>query len=265
MGLMPADVLSGIKGWAGASVTDLDGGMSNHTWRIDKDGRTAVLKIDDRPRSEPFNSRRREAEIQTRAFDAGLANPVLYVDETVYMTEYVDGTVWSLDCLDDGTNLEQLATALRKLQSLPLTGHDFEAMAAARNYARHARGASERDVKECLQRIAAAPRPANLCCCHNDLVVENIINTPETRFLDWEYACDNDPFFDLATIVEHHHLGDVSVLQLLNAYFDGNGERWLPQLEAQRSLYAALYWLWLAARPDSAENELEAAVERLRR
>ena len=238
--------------------------MSNHTWRIDNDGRSAVLKIDDRPRSEPYNPRRREAEIQTRACDADLANRVLYVDETVYMTEYAEGIVWSPDCLDDGHNLEQLAKALRRLHSLPLTGRVFDALRAARNYARYARAGSERDVRACLQSIAAAPRPANLCCCHNDLVAENIINTPEIRFLDWEYACDNDPFFDLATIVEHHRLDDRLVLQLLNAYFDGNGARWLPALEAQRSLYASLYWLWLAARPASSADELEAAARRLR-
>jgi thiamine kinase-like enzyme len=265
MGMTPGDVLASIDGWAGAHVTRLDGGLSNHTWRVDRDGRSAVLKIDDRPRSEPYNSRRREAEIQARACEAGLANRVLYCDDTVYMTEYVEGTVWSLECLEDGTSLERLAIALRKLHSLPLTGRVFDAQGAARNYARHAGNASERDVRACLQRIAAAPRPANLCCCHNDLVVENIINTPDTRFLDWEYACDNDPFFDLATIIEHHRLDDELALQLLDAYFDGTGERWLPQLEAQRSLYAVLYWLWLAARPDSSGDELEAAIERLHR
>ena len=264
MGMTPEDVLASIDGWAGSSVTRLDGGLSNHTWRIDNDGRSAVLKIDDRPRSEPYNPRRREAEIQTRACDADLANRVLYVDETVYMTEYAEGIVWSPDCLDDGQNLEQLAKVLRRLHYLPLTGRVFDALRAARNYARYARAGSERDVRACLQSIAAAPRPANLCCCHNDLVAENIINTPEIRFLDWEYACDNDPFFDLATIVEHHRLDDRLVLQLLNAYFDGNGARWLPALEAQRSLYASLYWLWLAARPASSADELEAAARRLR-
>ena len=45
--------------------------------------------------------------------------------------------------------------------------------------------------------VDAVPPPRAPCCCHNDLVVGNIIAAPEIRFLDWEYACDNDPFFDL--------------------------------------------------------------------
>ena len=248
MGMTPEDVLASIDGWAGSSVTRLDGGLSNHTWRIDNDGRSAVLKIDDRPRSEPYNPRRREAEIQTRACDADLANRVLYVDETVYMTEYAEGIVWSPDCLDDGHNLEQLAKTLRRLHSLPLTGRVFDALRAARNYARYARAGSERDVRACLQSIAAAPRPANLCCCHNDLVAENIINTPEIRFLDWEYACDNDPFFDLATIAAHHDLDEHQTETLLHAYFDGNGHQWREQLSRQEEVYESLLYLWESAR-----------------
>ena len=112
MGMMPGDVLAGISGWAGASISVLDGGLSNHTWLVEKDGRSAVLKIDEKPRGEPYNTRPGEAAIQARAFDAGLANRVLYVDETVYMTEYVEGTVWSPDYLCDRVQLEQLAAAL---------------------------------------------------------------------------------------------------------------------------------------------------------
>lgn len=244
MGMTPDRALSSIPGWEGAAVTGLRGGLSNHTWRVDKNGRSAVLKIDERPRGEPYNTRRQEAVIQSRAFKAGLANRVLFVDETIYMTEYVAGSVWSPDCLDDNANIEQLADALRRLHALPLTGRVFDAAGAARDYARRIGSRDELKVRDCLRRIEAAPRPPNLCCCHNDLVVENIINTPETRFLDWEYACDNDPFFDLATVVAHHGLSSVQRDVLLDAYFDGNGARWQEQLERQAEVYDALLYLW---------------------
>jgi hypothetical protein len=35
---------------------------------------------------------------------------------------------------------------------------------------------------------------------------------------------------------------------LLNAYFDGDGERWRDQLARQTEFYDALHWLWEAAR-----------------
>lgn len=248
MGLMPRDVLAGIDDWSGAAVTELNGGLTNRTWRVDKDGRSAVLKIDERPRGRPYNTRREEAQIQSRAFAAGLANRVLFVAERIYMTEYVEGTVWSPDCLDDDTNIEQLAAALRKLHSLPLTGRIFDAAGAARDYAKRIGTRDDSKVRDCLRRIEAAPQPPNLCCCHNDLVVENIINSPETRFLDWEYACDNDPFFDLATVAAHHDMSPAQRMTLLNAYFDGDGQRWHEQLDRQAQVYAALLYLWQQCR-----------------
>ena len=240
----PESVLADLPGWANATCSELTGGLTNHTWLVDAGERKAVLKIDEAPRSEPYNARRTEAQIQTRAAAQGLANRVLLATDTVYMTEYVEGVVWSLDCLEEDANIEQLAAALRRLHALPLTGRTFNAIGAARDYARRIKSGDEAKVRECLQKIENGPRPPNLCCCHNDLVVGNIINTPETRFLDWEYACDNDPFFDLATIAAHHAMTDAQIITLLDAYFDGDGTRWREQLDRQADVYQALLWLW---------------------
>jgi thiamine kinase-like enzyme len=103
--------------------------------------------------------------------------------------------------------------------------------------------------------VEAAPGPMNLCCCHNDLVAENIIAMPGIRFLDWEYACDNDPLFDLAVVVAHHELSERQVQVLLDAYFDGDGEPWRRQLGVQMRLYNALNWLWAGAEASAAEVE----------
>ncbi|MEJ2258644.1 MAG: phosphotransferase [Woeseiaceae bacterium] len=91
-----------------------------------------------------------------------------------------------------------------------------------------------------------------------------ILSAGSIMFLDWEYACDNDPFFDLATIVEHHGLDDDLAMRLLDAYCGGDGRRQLAQLRAQQALYAALYWMWLAARPDTTSAELGRAASRIR-
>jgi len=172
----------------------------------------------------------------------------LLATDTLYMTEYIDGVVWSGACLDDNANLDSLAAALRKLHALPLTGRTFDAIGAAREYARDIDESEARRVSDCLRKIEAGPRPHNLCCCHNDLVVANIITTPEVCFLDWEYACDNDPFFDLATVVAHHKLSVEQSDYLLHSYFDGDGNRWREQLARQTSVYEALLWLWEASR-----------------
>lgn len=243
-----ASALPQIPGWEDATSTRLTGGRSNRTWLLETGDRKAVLKVDESPRGEPYNTRAAEAQIQTRAAEAGLANTVLHVSDTNYMTEYAEGVVWSAGCLDEDENLDQLAMALKKLHSLPLTGRSFDAIGAAREYAARIDDTHVDKVRACLQKIAAMPLPHNICCCHNDLVAANIITMPEVRFLDWEYACDNDPFFDLATIVAHHQLPSDRADYLLNAYFDGEGERWREQLMRQAEFYDALLWLWEAAR-----------------
>ena len=207
-----------------------------------------MLKIDQVQRDAPFNSRQKEAQIQCAAQKVGLAANVVYVSDTVLMTEYIDGVMWSPDCLDDNANLESLASALKKLHSLPLTGRIFNALGSAREYAKIIDESQAQKVNECLAKIEGGPRPHNLCCCHNDLVLANIINTPETRFLDWEYACDNDPFFDLATIVAHNELTQEQSDYFLDAYFEGDGIRWREQLERQTDVYDALLWLWEQSR-----------------
>ena len=244
----PEAVLADLPEWAGATIEELPGGLTNRTWLIQADERRGVLKIDDEAREAPFNNRLAEAQIQTAAAEHGLANRVLLATETVYITEYAEGVIWSNTCLEDDDNIDSLAAALKKLHSLPLTGRTFDPLGAAREYTRVIDPADAVKVSECLHKIETGPRPLNLCCCHNDLVVANILNVPDVRFLDWEYACDNDPFFDLATIVAHHKLSQEQSDYLLDSYFDGDGIRWREQLARQADVYEALLWLWEAAR-----------------
>ena len=241
-------VLAGIPGWEGAEFSEMSGGLNNLSWFVEAGSRKAVLKVDEHPRGAPFNTRAAEAQIQTQAAQAGLAGAVLFASDTVFMSEYVEGSVWSGASLEDCENLDRLAAALRTLHALPLTGRTFDAVSAASGYASQIRDADPENVRGCIQTIEAMPSPVKLCCCHNDLVAANIIGTPDIRFLDWEYACDNDPLFDLATVVAHHQLSPERAEHFLNAYFDGNGDQWREPLDRQSELYTALLWLWEASR-----------------
>jgi thiamine kinase-like enzyme len=242
--LSVAEALAGIPGWENATARRLDGGLTNQAWLIDNCTDKAVLKIDKAPRGLPYNSRHDEARIQAAAAGYGLANRVLLATETLYLAEYVEGVVWSAESFASVTNIERFARALRQLHGLPLTGRTFDALGAARVYAARIGDPGCDKVGESLHVIESLSQPSRVCCCHNDLVAQNIISTPATRFLDWEYACDNDPFFDLATVVAHHDLGPTQRDLLLEAYCDGNGARWREHLACQVEVYAALLYLW---------------------
>ena len=122
MSLTPSEVLANIPGWENATLTALSGGLTNTSWRVTKDDRSGVLKIDSRNRGAPLNTRCAEADVQNRASKAGLAAKVILADDGFYFSEFVEGTVWTPSCLDKVGNLELIAAALRKLHALPLTG-----------------------------------------------------------------------------------------------------------------------------------------------
>ncbi len=261
--LSPEALLAEVPGWEGAAIIELSGGLTNRTWRVTAGGMSGVLKIDDSPREAPFNTRCAEANTQNVAARAGLAPKIILAGDGHYFTEYVEGVVWTRSCLDEEGNLELVANTLKRLHALPLTGRSFDAGVAAKRYVERTAGLDADVVHKCTEIIDRMRLPQNLCCCHNDLVAENLITTPELMFLDWEYACDNDPFFDLATVVEHHELSDAQVTRLLDAYLGGDGQRWREHLEKQRKLYLALLCLWMGSRPDSEPAELQKVATRL--
>jgi len=251
------NALMQVPGWQGATLREMHGGLTNRTWLVEKDGNRAVLKIDEDVRGAPHGSRVDEAAVQTRAAATGLAGDVLYADNITLMTEYVEGVVLKSETLEEGDTIEHVAIALRRLHALPLSGRTFNAAIAAEHYAALIEKRHAKLLTHCMRLIESAQQPVDFCCCHNDLVAENMIATPDITFLDWEYACDNNPLFDLATVIEHHQLADAVAQRMLEAYFDGDVEPWRCRLAEQQILYRALYWLWLAARPGTRADELE--------
>jgi len=259
----PDEILADIPGWEGASYVRLSGGLNNHPWRVEKNGRSGVLKIDEDLRDLPFNTRDAEAQIQNAAARAGLTSNVILADDKVYFTEFIEGTVWTRDSFDSDGNLEQLAISLKRLHSLPTTGRAFDAIVAAKRFAEVITDLHPSVIVQCTDIIAKMRLPHYLCCCHHDLVAENIVSTPSLNFLDWEYACDNDPLFEIANIVEYHELSERQADYLLDTYFDGDGSRWRNKLQAQRRLYLALLTLWMASRSDFDATEIGNVVNRL--
>ena len=99
------EVIATIPGWQDASIRVLPGGLTNRNYIVETEGRRGVLKFDPAPRSSPLNTRNDEAVVQKQGARFGLANEVLYVDETTYLVEYVDGDVWTPQHFDVDANL----------------------------------------------------------------------------------------------------------------------------------------------------------------
>lgn len=244
--------LERIPGWAGATLSPLKGGLTNTTWLVEKNGRRAVLKADISPRGFPFSGREAEAEVQRIAARMSLATEVLHASPTVLLTGYVDGTPWTATDLGDANNLVSLGRLLRRVHALPLTGRRFDAALSARLYAEQIAARSDADqalVNEHVEITGSLSLSDRVCCCHNDVVAENILATPELRLIDWEYAADNDPLFDLAIVVVHHDLDEGQASCLLESYAGKTSRSLSNGLRREVRRYRSLAWLWRAASP----------------
>ena len=66
--------------------------------------------------------------------------------------------------------------------------------------------------------------------------------------IDWEFSCDHDPLFDLASAIGFHNLDDERAGVLLSAYLGGSDPAAVERLSEQVRVYDAIQWLWLATR-----------------
>ncbi len=245
----PGAVLARIPGWERATWRVNDGGRTNRSWLVERDSERALLKIDPEPRAAPLNDRLREAALQRAAAEQGIANRVLYASETVYLSEYIEGHVWDRTRPPSDDELIELARAIREVHALPSTGRCFDPLGAAEQYLEQFDGALRDEALVHVETIRNMAPPTDSTCSHNDLVAENILLADGIRFLDWEYCADNDPLFDIATIVVDQSLSRQQANLMLDAYSGSNGGSHIERLAELEKLYSSLCWLWEASRP----------------
>jgi thiamine kinase len=260
--LSPAEAIARIPGWNPAKVRieELKGGLTNRSFAITRDDDRFVLRLD-AAHTAAFNlDRTSEAAILKSAAAAGLAPEIVFADEGILLSRYLPGRVWSAAEFEDTHNIDALCELLRRVHVLPLCGIRLDGAAVARRYADRLqqRLGLHTFALRCTEIIAGVPVSDTVRCCHNDVIAQNIISTPELKLLDWEYASDNDPLFDLASLVGFHNLGAETANALLDSYAGGADSVLREQLRGQIRLYDAIQWLWLANRHKLSRNSQQA-------
>jgi len=129
---------------------------------------------------------------------------------------------------------------------------------------------------DCVRRDAQAVRAAlerwdlPQAPCHCDPLYENFLDVGDRMYLiDFEYAGNNDPMWDLGDLSVESEFTAEQDQQLLNAYFDRGPK---PFDVARMSMYKALsdllWTLWVVvqhANQNPADDFWAYAVNRLRR
>jgi len=259
------DALAMVPGWDAASthIDLLKGGLTNRTYRVRSGEKDCVLRIDAEHTSAVMADRSCELAILGRAGKAGVAPAVVYadIDKGILLTKFLPGPVWQEEDLKNPDYIELLADVLRRVHALPLCGlqTDLKLSAAQYEEALRERHGLHDFATRCANIIDSIPGRDTFVCCHNDVVAGNIIGSTSAKVIDWEYAGDNDPLFDLASVVGYHNFDKQRALHLLGAYAGGADAELQEYLAEQVRLYDAIQWLWLATRHRKTPNNRQAA------
>jgi thiamine kinase-like enzyme len=267
-------------------IEALPGGLTNRNFRVSASGgRRLVVRLSSPQSSLLAIDREAEYANATAAAAAGVAPAVLaYAPEVGALAiEWIDGRTFEPADLDDGPTIARLAATCRQLHAGPRFASDFDMFVLQRRYLDLVITSGFRLPATYLDympqitviRDAMAAGAGPTVPCHNDLLPANIIGAPDRLwFIDFEYAGNGDPCFELGNIASESRLSDDRLSELVTAYF--GAERPAALARAQLfSLMSDFGWtLWASIQAATSDLDAdfwswgmakyERAVERLR-
>ncbi len=234
------------------SVTALVGGLTNTNLRVTTATRDVVVRLSQKDSSLLAIDRDAEFANSQAAATSGAAPQVVeYVPEHhLLVVEYVDGHTLTDEDLASEEMLPRVAAACRQLHGGPRFVNDFLVFEVHRAYLDTviARGFRlpgrylELMPKASQVKAALSAYPLDTVPCNNDLLAANFIDDGERIWvIDFEYAGNNDPCFELGNIWSEATLPLDHLDILVGSYFD----RERPALMARVRLYGLMSkYLW---------------------
>jgi hypothetical protein len=212
-------------------------GQNHHTGLIEVDGQRYVLKV-------LGHSFERVIKSELWANERGFSPKIIYAANNIQVLEYIDDQGFS------PAKLTPLASTLRSLHSV-VGPHDirFDLMAFANEYLpRESINSIDISVRTWHQTLLPVLNefindPTPWVFCHNDLVKENCLFDAQKNpvIIDWEYAEQHNPWFDLATIVLHFELSQTQAIVFLESYQHG----WSRQAFERIFISSQIAVLWI--------------------
>jgi thiamine kinase-like enzyme len=218
-----------------ADVIRLDrlGGLTNRNFRIDSPIGRYVLRIPGAGTSEYIN-RKNEAHAARVAAKAGVNAEVLHFaeDSGVMLCRFIDGAATlNVERFKDLGSVRRSAQALKRVHDCGTAFlNRFELFQMIDEYLDVLTKKNAPlppgyyDVKREAEAVRQAlnSRPLPIKPCHCDPLAENFLDTGVRVYvIDWEYAGNNDPMWDLGDVSVEAAFGPEQDEALLEAYFGG--------------------------------------------
>jgi thiamine kinase-like enzyme len=208
----------------------LEGGLTNFNFKVTTPERVAVVRLSSSDGDLLAIDRDAEHVNSLRAAESGAAPEVLdrLPDLGVLVVAWVEGRTLAAEDLRDERMLERVAAACRVLHAGPRFDGDFDMFEVQRRYLSIVgdRGlrvpARYRDLLPQVDRIAdaLAVRHEGTVPCNNDLLAANLIDDGARLWvIDYEYAGNNDPCFELGNLWAESNLSLDHLEVLVDSYY----------------------------------------------
>jgi thiamine kinase-like enzyme len=259
-----SDVLAAMRGIdvfknvsTDAIKTERLGGLTNRNFRIDSPLGRHVLRIPGAGTSEYIN-RKNEAHAARAAAKVGVNAEVVHFDEAsgVMLCRFIDGgRTMNVERFKDLGSVKRSAVALKQVhdRAAPFLNR-FELFQMIDEYLDILAKKDAllpdgyHDVKREAEAVRAAlsVRALPIKPCHCDPLAENFLDTGKQVYvIDWEYAGNNDPMWDLGDVSVEAAFNPDQDEALLEAYFNGkapNAER--GRMVLYKAMCDLLWTLW---------------------
>jgi len=233
-------------------------GLTNRNYKITPpDGVAVVLRIPGEGTSA-YIDRKAEAVSAKIAAEAGVSAPLVHFDASdgLQVTRFIEGAVtMNAERFHDLGSAARAARAFRQIHECGKRFMTrFELFQMIDNYLGllNGKGARIPDGYAAVQREAEAVRAAlgrhqlPLRPCHCDPLCENFLDTGARMWiLDWEYAGNNDPMWDLGDLSVEAGFGPEQDAVQMEAYFGGRAPAFdTGRMVMYKAMCDLLWTLW---------------------
>lgn len=241
----------------------LDKGLTNTNYLLQLDNTPCVLRVP-RADSEQIVDRQQEAlalqAIEGKGFDVD----TLYFDahSGYKLTRYLDDAKTYGECTRSD-KLEAVAQLMRRFHELDAHIHtSFHPLEKLRQYRRHVSHPFY-DLSGSDWLLSTFEQmPKQSCLCHNDWVDGNILFTKQRVYLiDYEYAADNDPLFDVVSFLSENQIYDQTQRErFYQAYFSHIDDKLRQRLALWEGFADRLWCTWAMMMWESRQEDIYKTI-----
>ncbi|MGA1933087.1 phosphotransferase [Arcobacter sp. YIC-464] len=223
-------------------------GVCNTIYKLKTSNKTYTIRVFKHKHKDKQN-RRNEFQIQRKAFKKNIAAQAYKLDEKngLMICEFLKGNHKEKLLKKD---IQKIVKSLKKLHTIKIKDKAYNLKKDFKFYKKTLKDKKLHNIinSSLLELEKLSKYKKDLVLCHHDLNQKNILfNKNKAFFIDWEFSCINDRFFDLAALCIEFKLNSKQEDILLKEYFKKVKKEHKQKLKSYKKICTNLWILWFKA------------------